>query len=197
MEGTAEVIPGASLLTKIYAVTHPPIEEVERQKWATELSQRSNEHDDLLKKVIGAFIQLKTHHEHANRASQLTFFRNGLLGVLETIAKEGLTKKSQHALRQKLDESAPEVEDIIEGLELARMNLGLSPGSDSFAVRINEIVVGKFGKVGIRERIKEIVDADASKGGKRELAKVICEEIEVFNRNVVNLGNYASSSVHL
>lgn len=53
-EGAIEILPGASLLTKIYAVTHPPIEELERQRWEVDMSRRSNEQDELLKRLVGA-----------------------------------------------------------------------------------------------------------------------------------------------
>lgn len=56
-EGAVEIIPGANLLTNIYAVTHPPFEELERQRWEREITQRSNEQANLIKRVICAFLR--------------------------------------------------------------------------------------------------------------------------------------------
>ncbi|WP_187969964.1 hypothetical protein [Aquibium microcysteis] len=120
-EGTVEIISGASLVTNILAVTHPPIEERERQRWEHDISRRSNDHDEALKAVISAFLRIKANSQRADTAQNLSFVCGGMVTTLEAIARDGMSASLAAVLRAKLDQTAADVDDLLEGLDAARL----------------------------------------------------------------------------
>lgn len=197
-EGMASLIPGADLVTNILRVTHPPKEDKERGQWEKDISQRTNEHTDRLagldravRDIVGAYITANTVHQHASQAGQLSFFRSGMLRSLEAIAAGRGTQQDQERLRELLAATAPEVDDIIRGLTLARDSLSEDAETLEFAHRLDEVIYGPFGKFPIRESIEEVARTDLSASGLPALAEQICNEIEQFNKAVIALGRYA------
>ncbi|TJV05990.1 MAG: hypothetical protein E5Y12_06605 [Mesorhizobium sp.] len=204
-EGVASLIPGGDLVANIIRVTHPSKEEKERGQWEKDLSQRTNEHtakfaehsakfaslDQAVRDVVGAYITANTVHQHASQAGQLSFFRSGMLRPLEAIAAGRGTQQDQERLQELLAATAPEVDDIIRGLTMARDSLSENVETLEFAHKIDEIIYGPFGKRPIRERIEEVIRTDLSASYMRPLAEQICNEIEQFNRAVIALGRSA------
>src|SRR5690242_6793867 len=82
-EAVVELIPGASLLTNVLAVTHPPIDELERQQWEVDMTRRTNELDKQLAGIVGAYLRMHSNFRHASEAQQLAFVRGGMISTLE------------------------------------------------------------------------------------------------------------------
>jgi hypothetical protein len=197
-EGLIELIPGASLLTNIYAVTHPPIDEVERQHWEQNVSRRSNEQDELLKRVIGAFLQMKSNHHHAGNAQQLSFVRGGMMSTLEGIAREGLTQRLWEELHRKMENTSKDVEELLEGLDAALLILSDDPRNREFADTLNEVVFGAFGKSTIRNDIDRLLKSRKRPfEEQRQWATRICESIDRFNAGLARLSHQALATVNL
>jgi hypothetical protein len=197
-EGIFELIPGAGLLTNIYAVTHPPVEEIDRRRWEDEMTLRSNEQDDAIKRVISAFLNMKENHEHANRAQHLSFLRGGMITTLEAIGRDGLAPDLETELNEKLEVTAEDVEDLLQGLDAALLAMTDKERNREFAQILHETVFGSFGKSSIRRDIAELLRSRASSvevQQKRALA--ICESIDRFNVGLRRLSNYAVGSVEL
>jgi hypothetical protein len=198
IEGVAELIPGASLLTNIYAVTHPPIEEVERERWEHDITRRSNDQDEILKGVVAAFLRMRTNSQRANDAQHLSFVRGGMISTLETIGREGLTPELQAELIHKMETTAKDVEEILEGLDAALMSMSDDEKSREFVDVLHDVVFGSFGKSTIRADIERLIrTAGQSPENQRKQALRICDSIDHFNAGLAKLSNYAMASVTL
>jgi hypothetical protein len=208
-EGLLELVPGVSLLTKIYSVTHPPIEEVEHRKWVEEATTRSNNQDHELKKIIAEFLafkggitegfkQLQGNIQHTDSAQQLSFIRGGLVTTLEDIATTGLTEDLAKQLKAKMDETEPEVQDIIEGLREAFENMSDKVANREFKDLLWETVFGTFGKIGIRKEINYLMyNCSPGSASQKQAAERICNLIDRFNHNLMRLGTKAAMSLAL
>ncbi|MBY5798295.1 hypothetical protein [Rhizobium leguminosarum] len=194
-EGAVEIIPGASLLTKIYAVTHPPIEELERQRWEVDMSRRSNEQDELLKRLVGAHLRVRANHQRANDAQQLSFIRGGMVSSLEAIAREGLSADTESELRRKFEATTSDVEELLKGLDAALGSMSDDERNREFVDILHETVFGSFGKSSIRKDISGLLHAGRkSIEWQRNAAAELCERIDRFNANLARLSNYAMES---
>ena len=194
-EGIVELIPGASLLTNIFAVTHPPAEEVDRTRWEHEMTRRSNEHDELLKRVVSAFLRTKINLERANDAQQLSFVRGGMITTLEGIAREGLTLELQSELRQQLETTAGDVEELLLGLDAALVRMSDDEKNRDFMDTLRDVVFGAFGKSRIREDIERLLHSGKSpRETQQKLALEIGNNIDRFNDGLRKLSNYVSNS---
>ncbi|MDW9689375.1 hypothetical protein GOB50_30940 [Sinorhizobium meliloti] len=197
-QGLIELIPGASLLTNIYAVTHPPIEEVEREHWEQNVSRRSNEQDELLKRVIGAFLQMKSNHQQAGNAQQLSFVRGGMISTLEGIAREGLSPRLEEELHRKMENTSKDVEELLQGLDAALLNMSDDPRNLEFADTLREVVFGAFGKSTIRTDIDRLLKSrERDFEEQRQWATRICESIDRFNAGLAKLSHQALAAVNL
>jgi hypothetical protein len=192
-EAAVEAIPGGGVLTAIWRETHPPHAEQVRQVWEKTISDRTNEHSTALERQelalldLRAFLDARTVRKEAGQAGQLSFFRTGMISTLEKIADGDRDRSTQLALANQLAETAPQVNEIIDILTAARDILSGEPGNVEFAHRLDDVLYGQFGKVGIRERIQEVVDADLTQPYSRDLAHAICGEIDQFNQRVIAL----------
>ncbi|WP_411196585.1 hypothetical protein [Rhizobium sp.] len=194
-EAAVELIPGGGLVTALYRVTHPPLADKLRGEWEQTISERTNEHSSRLERQelalqdLQSFLSARTARKEAGQAGLLSFFRTGMLASLEKIADERGDVETQKRLAQQLDATAPEVEEIISSLTVARDMLSGEAEFVEFAHRLDDVLYGKFGKVGIRERIQELITADIRQPYVPELAKQICTEIREFNRRVIALAS--------
>lgn len=194
-EAVVEVIPGGSLLTKVYAVTHPPIEQVERQRWEVDMTRRSNEQDELLKRLVGAHLRMIRNYQRANDAQQLSFIRGSMITTLEAIAREGLTDDARVELSRKFETTADDVEELLSGLDAALGSMSDDERNREFVDILHETVFGSFGKSSIRADIRRLLN-----GGREPIelqkrtAKGICEDIDRSNANLARLSKYASAS---
>ncbi|WP_156334214.1 MULTISPECIES: hypothetical protein [unclassified Shinella] len=197
-EGVVGLIPGAGLLTNIYAITHPPIEEVDRRRWEVDMTRRSNTQDELLKSVIAAFLRMKTNNQHAADAQHLSFVRGGMLSTLENIGREGLTPVLKEELQQKLEATAKDVEDLLQGLEAALMSMSDDEKSKDFVDVLHEVVFGTFGKSTIRNDINRLIrSATLGVEEQKRQAMRVCDSIDRFNAGLTKLSSYATASVQL
>lgn len=197
-EGLVDLIPGASLLTNIYAVTHPPIEEVERQRWEHDITLRSNERDEKLRNVVGAFLRIKINHRRANDAQQLSFVRGGMISTLESIGRDGLTPALEAELHQKLKTTAGDVDEFLQGLDAALVSMSDDDKNREFVHILHDVVFGSFGKSSIRNDIDRLLWLrKCSPEMQKKLALDICGSIDAFNRGLTKLSNYATVSVDL
>ncbi|MET3579958.1 hypothetical protein ABID19_002989 [Mesorhizobium robiniae] len=197
-EGVVELIPGAGLLTNILAVTHPPAEEVERQRWEQDISRRSNEQDELLKRVVSAFLRMQANHHRANEARQLSFVRGGMITTLEAVVREGLLPDLQVELREKLEATATDVDDLLQGLDAALTGMSGDDKSKEFSETLFDAVFGSFGRSTIRGDISYLLrSGNASTDVQKRLAQNICDKIDRFNDNLAKLSNYAAASANL
>jgi hypothetical protein len=195
VEGAVEIIPGASLLTNIYAVTHPPIEELERQRWEVDMSRRSNEQDELLMRLVGAHLRMRANYQRANDAQQLSFIRGGMARTLEAIARDGLTTHTEAELRQKFEATTSDVEELLEGLDAALGSMSNDERNREFVDVLHETVFGSFGKSSIRNDIYQLLHAGRqSTEWQRNAAAELCERIDQFNANLTRLSNHAMAS---
>lgn len=195
IEASVESIPGASLLTSIYAVTHPPIEELERQRWEVDMSRRSNEQDEILKRLVGAYLRMRSNYQRSNDAQQLSFIRGGMGSTLEAIARDGLSAETEAELRQKFEETTSDVEELLEGLDAALGSMSDDERNREFVDILHETVFGSFGKSSIRGDIYKLLHA----GGKsiewqRNAAADLCDRIDRFNANLARLSSHAMAS---
>ncbi|TPI53303.1 hypothetical protein FJ420_31960 [Mesorhizobium sp. B3-1-3] len=197
-EGVVELIPGAGLLTNILAVTHPPAEEADRQRWEQDISRRSNEQDELLKRVVGAFLRMQANHTRANEARQLSFVRGGMITTLEAVARDGLLPDLQVELRQKLEATATDVEDLLQGLDAALSGMSDDEKNKEFSDTLFDTVFGTFGKSTIRREIDYLLrSGNASIDEQKRIAQGICNTVDRFNDNLAKLSNYAAVSANL
>ncbi|WP_343315081.1 hypothetical protein AAIB41_16400 [Brucella sp. BE17] len=193
-EGAVEIIPGASLLTNIYAVTHPPIEELERQRWEWDITQRSNEQADTLKRVVSAFLRIKANSEQAGAAQKLSFVRGGMITTLEAIGREGLSAQLAAELRSKLDQTAADVDDLLQGLDAAILAMRYDERNREFIDIMHEAVFGSFGKSTIRKEIQHLLESgQAPIDQQKELAQRLGDSIDHFNANLARLSTYATA----
>lgn len=197
-EGMADLIPGASLLTNIYAVTHPRIEDVDRTRWERDISARSNEHSETLKRVVSAFLRMQANHQQANAAQQLSFIRGGMITTLEVIARDGLTSELETELRRKFESTSADVERLLEGLDAALFAMSSAGDNSQFTEVLHEAVFGSFGKSTIRDSILHLLRSrDDPIERQQLLAERICSNIDHFNASLMKLSKYATSSVSL
>lgn len=194
-EAAAELIPGGGLFTALYRVTHPPLADRLRGEWEQTISERTNEHSSRLERQelalrdLQSFLTARTSRKEAGQAGLLSFFRTGMLTSLEKIADGRGDVETQKGLAQELDATAPEVEEIISSLTAARDILSGEAEFVEFAHRLDDVLYGQFGKVGIRDRIQEVITTDIRQPHVSELAKQICTEIREFNRRVIALAS--------
>lgn len=194
-EAVVEVIPGGSLLTKVYAVTHPPLEEVERERWEVDLTRRSNEQDELLKRLLGAHLRMRLNHQRAIDAQQLSFIRGGMITTLEAIARDGLTDETREELRRKFEATTDDVEELLAGLDAALGSMSDDERNREFVDILHETVFGSFGKSSVRTDIHRLLNAGRkSIEWQKRTAASVCEGIDRFNANLARLSNYASAS---
>ncbi|TIT20138.1 MAG: hypothetical protein E5W70_22540 [Mesorhizobium sp.] len=192
-EAAVEIIPGGGVLTAILQETHPPHADQVKQEWERRITDRTNEHSTALERQelalldLRAFLAARTVRKEAGQAGQLSFFRNGMLASLEKIADGEADGSTQTELARQLAETAPEVNQIIDILTAARDILSGEPGNVEFAHRLDDVLYGQFGKVGIRERIQEVVDVDLSQSYSRDL-----EQIRLIPGHIRLLRNNAS-----
>lgn len=195
VEGALEISPGASLLTNIYAITHPPIEELERQRWEVDMSRRLNEQDELLKRLVGAHLRMRANHQRANDAQQLSFIRGGMISTLEAIARDGLSPHAEAELRQKFEATTSDVEELLEGLDAALRSMSKDERNREFVHILHETVFGSFGKSSIRNDIHQLLHSSGQAiEWQRDAAADLCQRIDRFNANLARLSNYATSS---
>ncbi|MGO7960826.1 hypothetical protein [Rhizobium leguminosarum] len=198
VEGAVEIIPGASLLTNIYAVTHPPIEALERQRWEVDMSRRSNEQDELLKRLVGAHLRIRANYQRANDAQQLSFIRGGMVSSLDAIARDGLSVHTEAELHRKFEATTSDVEELLEGLDAALSSMSDDERNREFVDILQETVFGSFGKSSIRNDIYELLHAGRqSIEWQRNAAAELCKRIDRFNANLARLSNYAIASADL
>ncbi|WP_157678485.1 hypothetical protein [Mesorhizobium sp. WSM1497] len=197
-ESAAELVPGGSLLTGLLRVTHPPKAEQEQGRWRRDVSSRTNENSaqlasltNQMKLVISAFVKMKTYHKHASDAGELTFFRSGMLATLAKIASGQGTPEDQQRLRDQLAETRAEVDDIINGLNIALQSLECD---DVFAMHLHAVIYGRVGKLTVRQSIQEIIDGDLANPALPGIADQVCNDIDEFNRAVIDLGRAASGA---
>ncbi|MGO7335699.1 hypothetical protein [Rhizobium leguminosarum] len=194
-EAAVELIPGGGLVTALFRVTHPPLADKLRGEWEKTLSERTNEHSSRLERQelalqdLRSFLTARTARKEAGQAGLLSFFRTGMLASLEKFADGRGDAATQKRLAQQLDATAPEVDEIISSLTAARDMLSGEAEFVEFAHRLDDVLYGKFGKVGIRERIQEIIAADIRQPYIPELARQICMEIGEFNQRVIALAS--------
>lgn len=192
VKGAVELIPGASLLTNILAVTHPSIEDVDRKRWEEEMTRRSNEQDAAIARVVGAFLNMK----RANDAQQLSFVRGGMITTLEAITRDGLTPELQAELSGKLEVTAKDVEELLEGLDAALTGMSDNERHNQFAEILHETVFGSFGKSSIRRDIQKLFQLnDSPIELQKKRAQGICDGIDRFNSGLRRLSNYATASL--
>ena len=197
-EGIADLIPGASLLTNIYAVTHPRIEDVDRTRWERDISARANDHSATLKRVVSAFLRMQVNHQHANAAQQLSFLRGGMITTLEVIAREGLSPKLEAELQGKFESTSADVERLLDGLDAALFAMSSAGDNSQFTEILQEAVFGSFGKSSIRESILYLLQSSGDPiEHQKLLAERICSSIDHFNASLTKLRNYATISVSL
>lgn len=195
VESVVEVAPGGSLLTKILAVTHPPIDQVERQQWEVDMTHRSNEQDEIIQRLVGAHVRIGLNFRQANRAQQLSFFRGGMITALEAIARDGLMPETENELASKFASTADDVEELLRGLDAALNSMSDDPRNREFVYTLHETVFGAFGKGSIRNDIQRLLRSGRlSVEFQKEQAKRICEDIDRFNANLVRLSSYAVAS---
>lgn len=198
IEGTVELLPGAGLLTNIYHVTHPPVEEMDRKRWEDEITRRSNEQDVQIKRVVCAFLQLKANCQQANSAQRLSFVRGGIVSTLEAIMREGLTQQLSVELRQKMETTASDVEDLLKGLDAALLAMTEKEQTGEFADILRETVFGVYGKSSIRLDINRLLQSDRLNFElQKELASEVCQNIDYFNTGLQRLSNCAATSISL
>ena len=197
-EAVVELIPGAGLLTNILAVTHPPADEVERQRWEQDMTRRSNEQDELLKGVVSAFLRMKVNSQRAIDAQHLSFVRGGMITTLESIGREGLTPDLKAELAKKMEATARDVEDLLKGLDAALQSMSDDEKSRDFADILFEVVFGTFGKTTIRDEIRQLLRTERqSSDAQKEMALKVCDSIDRFNAGLAKLSGYAAASVEL
>lgn len=134
-------------------MTHPPIDELERQRWERDITQRSNEQADMPKRVVSAFLRLKTNSEQAGAAQKLSFVRGGMITTLEAIGRQGRSAQLAADLRSKLDQTAADVDDLLQGLDAAILAMRYDESNREFIDIMHEAVFGSFGKSTIRKEI--------------------------------------------
>ncbi|MCM2457571.1 hypothetical protein HGO37_19405 [Rhizobium sp. CG4] len=195
-EAVVELIPGANLLTNIYAVTHPPIEQKERQRWEVDITKRSNAQDEQLKSVIAAFLRMTANHQQVGNAQRLSFLRGGMVSTLEKISREGLTQANKTELEEKLESTASGVEELLDGLMVALRNMSDDPKNNDFIKILYEEVFGTLGKDGIRLRIEHFIMRSESYtvDDQKRMALEICDNIDQFNAGLMRLSSYATAS---
>lgn len=193
--GAVEMIPGGSLLTNVYAVTHPPIGELERQRWEVDMSRRSNEQDELLKRLVGAHLRMRANHKRANEAQQLSFIRGGMVSTLEAIARDGLSAETEAELRRKFEATTSDVEELLQGLEAALRNMSDDERNREFVDILHETVFGSFGKSSIRNDIYQLLRTGRQPiEWQRHAAADLCKHIDRFNTNLARLSSHATAS---
>ncbi|MER9029135.1 hypothetical protein [Mesorhizobium sp. M0674] len=192
-EGLIELLPGASLATNIWAVTHPPADQKERQRWEQDITRRSNETTEQVRHVVSAFLRMQANNQRASEARRLSFLRGGMITTLEAITREGLTPALQVELRGKLETTASDVETLLEGLNAALEIMSADENNREFADILFEAVYGSFGKSSIRQDIDRLLrSANSSVDEQKRQADQICGSIDRFNHNLALLSNFAA-----
>jgi hypothetical protein len=198
-----QLFPGGGAITGLLDAFIATQSEKDLEIWYALISATINEQGDLIDQhskeiahlkealqrliAVGTLIDSKIDHRAAADAGQLTFFRTGMLGSLEKIASGDADEADQEALARLLDGTQTEVTEIIERLTSARDILSGKLGGLDLAHRIDQVIYGKVGKMGIRARIRDIIARDLSDPSLASLAQAVCSDIKGFNADVMEL----------
>lgn len=121
-----------------------------------------------------------------------------MLTTLEAIARDGMSAPLAAELRAKLDQTAADVDELLEGLDAALLAMSYDEQNREFMDIMHEAVFGSFGKSTIRRDIQSLLESDqASIERQKQIAEKICESIDHFNRTLARLSTYATASVSL
>ena len=136
------------------------------------------------------FIRARVHRQAAGDVGELDFFRD-MLRSLKKIASGNGTPEDQERLKEGLAATERGVNEIMERLRAAREMLAGRSGSDEFTHRIDDVVDGSFAKIGVRERVGEVIATGLPRSHPAAQAQALCSEIDTFNRAVIDLGRRA------
>jgi hypothetical protein len=142
------------------------------------------------------YIRSRTHRQAAGDVGELDCFRGGVLRSLKNIASGNGSWEDQERLRDHLAATERGVNEIVERLRAIRDKLAGQSDGVEFARRIDDLVEGSFAKIGIREQIGEVIRTDLRKSSHATLAQGVCNEINGFNRAVIDLGRQAKKTSH-
>ncbi|MER9102658.1 hypothetical protein NKH95_01785 [Mesorhizobium sp. M0848] len=180
-------------LTELYRHSHPPLADRIRERWEKRITRSVNrigstlEAHEIALRDLQSFVISKANYEHAGKAGLLSFFHTGMWGELRKVAEGKGDSATMAALASGLQETDEEVEVIIASLTAARdMMLG-QPENIAFSHRLDNVLYGPFGKMGIRYDIERILQGDPASSYTRDEAAQLCNRIEQFNENVAAL----------
>lgn len=180
-------------ITELYRHSHPSLADRIRQQWerriARSLSRMGStlEAHEIVLRDLQSFVISKANYEHASRAGLLSFFHTGMRGHLRKIADGKGDSSTMDALSAGLQESDEEVELIIASLTAARDMMLDQPENIAFSHRLDNVLYGPVGKMGIRYDIERILQGDPTSRGTQDDAASLCNRIEQFNKNVAAL----------
>lgn len=147
---------------------------------------------------FAAFLQTKTQRKAGAALGELHFYNSGMHGTLKALAAGEVSQAKLDKLKEQLNASAPEVDQIFSELSMVLATLQSGGGSKvRMASEIDEVLNGSFGKSAIRERIGQIASKDLQFPYAREnvveLAKEVCNEVRLFNDRVIKIGEEAEN----
>lgn len=194
LESALETIPVAgSALTALYQETHPPLADRIRQSWEESITRRVNRISSTLQAHqlvmfdLQGYVYSTIYPEQVSQAGQLSFFRDGMLRELRQIADGRGNSETVQALAAGLSDTDGEVTIIVASLTAARDIMRTQPQNLAFAHRLDEVLYGPVGKMGIRHDILEIINGDPTSKSTQANAARLCDAISQFNAGIVAL----------
>ncbi|RWN09486.1 MAG: hypothetical protein EOR94_29775 [Mesorhizobium sp.] len=180
-------------VTELYRQTHPSLADRIRDRWQQRITRSVNrmgstlEAHEIVLRDLQSFVVSKANYEHAGKAGHLSFVQTGMWRDLRTLAEGKADGTTMQALASGLQQTATDVEVIIASLTAARDIMLGQPENIAFSHRLDNVLYGPFGKVGIRDDIEQVLQGDPANTDTQQAAKNLCNRIEQFNENVAAL----------
>jgi len=167
---------------------HAPPDKTARVREGRRMAETTRPALEMLHEVVDAWLR-RNERRAATEAGSLTFWRDGMLRLLQQIADGEATPATFQALADEFRESDAPVTRSMDKLKELRDKLGGGRISEQIDIVLNDY---RFGKNIIRDKISYIIFDRKKDTDITETARSICADIATLNAEIARLERMVS-----